>query len=285
MATDLLFADMAYPLSSYPAGIDGIAFYGGGDTPHVWTLQEIIACPYRYRLPIFTRSDPTSASATADAAAMATYLHSIGAPAGTLTALDSETSVDAAYVKSYVTTLNSLGWKVIDYGSASSVFGNDNPDGYYWAADWTNQEHLVSGSQMTQYVSFSSYDESEAVSSLPFWDTQPDITPAPSTPTVTDEENCMQLKTGTGAVDAIRFPVFPSYLFLLADVGQAGGKATEVRVALHSGSSATEADWDVKMVTLTTAAPGVTMALPSDTYDGASFVRQDDGPVVAVSWR
>ena len=91
----------------------------------------------------------------------------------------------------------------------------------------------------------------------------------------------MELKTGTGAFDVMRFPVFPSYLFLLTDVGAAGGKPTTVRVAFHGSGE----NWNVQEVTLTSAAPGAIMSLPANAYDGASFIRNDDGPPVAVSWR
>jgi hypothetical protein len=58
------------------------------------------------------------------------------------------------------------------------VFGAGNPDGLYWAADWTSVKHCASGAAMTQWVSFSAYDEDVAVSDLPFWDTQHGTTPA-----------------------------------------------------------------------------------------------------------
>ena len=134
---------------------------------------------YRYLLPIYVRSNPTVAAVPGDIAAALAKLAALGAPAGTLLALDSETSIDPAYVVPFVTGINAAGFKVIDYGSQSDVMGNDNPDGYYWGASWTGQPHLASGDQMTQYVSFSGYDESLAQSSLPFWDTRG---PAPDPP-------------------------------------------------------------------------------------------------------
>ena len=42
----LAFVDSAFPLTSYPKA-DGIAFYIGGNTPHVWTAKEVAATPYR----------------------------------------------------------------------------------------------------------------------------------------------------------------------------------------------------------------------------------------------
>ena len=59
------------------------------------------------------------------------------------------------------------------------MFGNSNPDGYVWGADWTGVPHLHSGDGATQYVSFSGYDLSLMTSALPFWDTHgPGTAPA-----------------------------------------------------------------------------------------------------------
>lgn len=170
---DLLFYDAAFPPLSHPANADGVAFYIGGDTPHTWSLEEIAAQKVRYRLPIYVRSDPVTANASADAAEAIVRLGMISAPRGTLVALDSETSADADYVRTFVGTLNKAGHPVIDYGSVSTVFGNDNPDGYYWGAHWTSKAHLEPGTQMTQWVATGAYDESTALATLPFWDTRP----------------------------------------------------------------------------------------------------------------
>jgi hypothetical protein len=97
-----------------------------------------------------------------------------------------------------------------------------------------------------------------------------------------DEENQMILPQGAGQQLPIRFPVFPSYLFLVADVGFNGGAPTSVRIALHT----TGANWGVQTVTLTSAAPGVTIPLAGTNYDAASLDRLDDAAYpVGVSWR
>jgi hypothetical protein len=171
LTATLEFLDAAFPLDVYPVGVNGIAFYAGGDALNVWTLAEVEACPYQYRLPIWVRSDPASAVAANDVIAFNNQLQEYKCPKGSLVALDSETSTDPAYVQGLYAGLKALGYPLIDYGSLQSVFGNDNPDGYYWGADWTNIPHLASGTVMTQYVTYSSYDESEAVSALPFWNT------------------------------------------------------------------------------------------------------------------
>lgn len=176
--TNLIFIDAATPPSPTTLPMtDGICFYAGGDTPHVWTEAEVTRFKVRYRLPVWVRSNPESHSASADAKAFLHQLTSVyKVPKHKLVALDSETDVDAAWVKEFVGLINAGGYLVIDYGSRSSVFGNHNPDGYYWAADWTGHKHLANGSQMTQYVNFSGYDESIAESTLPFWDVQAQVT-------------------------------------------------------------------------------------------------------------
>jgi hypothetical protein len=176
----LTFYDAAYPPASSPV-TDGVCFYIGGDTPHVWTKAEVSAQKARYRLPVFVRSNPESASATKDVTEAVTQLHAIGAPAGILVAWDLESAVDAAYIAAVYRSVKPVGYRLIVYGSQSTVLGNDSPGDLYWGADWTGKAHLHSGDAVTQYVSFSEYDESLALSSLPFWDTQQPTVKPPTT--------------------------------------------------------------------------------------------------------
>jgi hypothetical protein len=180
----LTFFDSAYPLSSYPDA-NGFCFYIGGDTPHVWSVAEVavLKSKYAYLLPIFVRSNPPGPGAGADVSAAVAQLQAIGAPKGCLVAWDMEMAADAAYILSVSVGMAAAGYPIIVYGSESDVLGNDNPDGLYWGADWTDVAHLAGPDEMTQYVSFSADDESEADSSLPFWATRgpapkPAVTPA-----------------------------------------------------------------------------------------------------------
>jgi peptidoglycan hydrolase-like protein with peptidoglycan-binding domain len=178
--SNLTFVDAAFMLDPLPDA-DGYAFYIGGDTPHVYTLPEVVSlkAKYRYLLPIFVRSNPPGPGAASDVVAAVIRLRTIGAPAGCLVALDSETSIDAAYVRAFFAGLKLAGYVLIDYGSQAFVMGNKNPDGYYWGADWTDRPHLHSGDVMTQYVSFQADDVSLASSALPFWDTHAGPVPDP----------------------------------------------------------------------------------------------------------
>lgn len=209
---DLTFIDSAYPLGSYPANVNGVAFYIGGDTPHVWSVPEIDACPYRFRLPVFTRSNPPGPGASSDASVAVARLHTIGAPTGTLVAWDSETSADASYIDGVYTVLKGNGYTLIVYGSQSTVLENQNPDGLYWGAQWTDVPHLIPGEGMTQYVSFASYDESLALSTLPFWDTAgpppppdpyPVITLGATGPAVVTLQQCLNVWGAKLTVDGV----------------------------------------------------------------------------------
>lgn len=275
---NLLFRDSAYPVDPIPTGFDGVQFYIGGDTPHVWTPAEVNAQPERYRLPTFTRSNPDVSLAAGDVVAALAQLKAIGAPKHTLVCLDSETSINPNYVAEFFYGMANGSYPVIDYGSASTVFGNQIPDGYYDAAQWTGQAHIVPGSQMTQWEALNVIDESTALSTLPFWDTQVNVNPLEHT---VSEDEAMELKTTKDAVDVLRFPVFPQFLFLATDFLGSSVTTTSVRVALHVGGET----WDIENVTLTPSTPTATLSFPTQKYDIASFQRQDDGPVVAVSWR
>lgn len=186
----LRFVDASYASSIVGGPYDGVCFYIGGNAYHVWPDSDVLARPERYRLPVWVRSDPGSVGAEPDAEACLAALSGYRVPTGSLVAVDTEMSADPGWVQSFVLAVNAGGYPVIDYGSQSVVFGNQNPDGYYWGADWTDVPHLAGGTQMTQYVSFSGYDESEASSALPFWDTKP--VPGPPSPVPAWQEDMMQ---------------------------------------------------------------------------------------------
>jgi len=179
--TALRFLDAISLADAKQAGpADGTAFYlPGGDAFRAWPHAEVGAIATRYRLPVFVRSNPTLTRLPGDVEVAITGLTACGAPRGTLVALDSETSVDPTYVRGFWASLHSAGYKLIDYGSQSVVFGNENPDGYYWGADWTDQPHIHAGDSATQFISLANYDVSEFSSALPLWDTRPPSPPRP----------------------------------------------------------------------------------------------------------
>lgn len=170
--TDLTFYDAVTPPIPAPK-TDGVAFYVGGDTPHIWTYAEVIRQRARYRLPIYVRSNPAFASPIHDVSDAVRELQYLGAPEGCLVAWDSETSADPGYMLGVFQHLQLAGYTLIDYGSQSSLFGNDvPPGGYYWGADWTNRAKIIAGDAGTQYFSGRKYDLSVFRPGLPLWDTK-----------------------------------------------------------------------------------------------------------------
>jgi hypothetical protein len=180
MTGTLQFIDCSTPLENWPANtpehnpIDGIAFYIGGDTPHVWTVEELEKCPYRYRLPIFVRDNMSTANPQQDAAyAIVQLKNEYMAPEHTVLAIDTETSADPGYIRAFYEVVNAAGYTLIDYGSQAYLFQNENPDGYYWGADWLvpPDRAVQSGEVGTQYLSMSTFDEDIMSTIMPFWDT------------------------------------------------------------------------------------------------------------------
>lgn len=211
----LTFYDAAYPPAA-PPKTDGVCIYIGGDTPHVWSSSEIARQRARFRLPIWVRSDPQNASANADAHACLLRLQAIGCPPGSLVALDVETAVSPTWVHAFYAALHAAGYPIIVYGSQSVVLGNDNPDGWYWGADWSGHEHFARGDVMTQYADFQAYDLSDAQSNLPFWDTLPKpVTTPPPGFSITGHNGFANL--GWGAV-----PGATDYNIEIRGVGGAG---------------------------------------------------------------
>lgn len=268
--TTLRFVDAAYPSGISGGPYDGVAFYIGGDTPHVWAPAEIHARPERYRLPIWVRSNPASASPSGDVREALAQLTALGAPKGCLVAWDSETSVDPSYIQSAYAVLAQGGYKMLDYGSASTVYGNKNPDGYYWAADWTNSPHVDASSVITQYQDFGPFDESEAKSGLPFWDTRPG-TPKP--PPAKKE-----VDVPSGQLESMAFIPFKkgeyTEVLLLRDFIDTANPVT-VRVAEHSSAKG----WSARQIHLTESIPYSTTFAEND-IDGVSLVLESAGAPV-----
>lgn len=189
--SDLTFYDAAVPPPN-PPQTDGVAFYIGGDAAHVWTLAEIEATTARYRLPIFVRSQPGGVSeAMQDAKACVTALKLIGAPKGCLVSWDTETAADPEYMRTVFAYFVAAGYKLMDYGSQSAVFGNElAPGAYYWGADWTGNKAILQGDAGTQYIEDVTVDLDVFKAGLPFWDTHAHGTTP--TPPVTWQEHMMQ---------------------------------------------------------------------------------------------
>lgn len=165
--------DAAYPPSKFPANTAVVLGYLGGNTPHVWTRAEWDSQPERYRAGIWTRSNPGGYSGLTEAREALNQWRAMGAPVGTLIALDLETAQDAAYVNSFVAEVARQGYYVMDYGSTGFLFGNPPGNAGYWpavpgAVDLYNHPNVSA----TQTGDPGPYDTDLLKASLPFWDTQ-----------------------------------------------------------------------------------------------------------------
>jgi hypothetical protein len=173
--SDLTGFDSAYPPSNPPP--DQVVFgYLGGDTPHVWTPAEWAAQKARYRVGIWTRSNPVGAAqGKSEGEAAVAAWRALGAPAGTLLVLDYETAINSAYLTAFDDAAVAGGCKVAVYGSTSTVYRNPKPSGGYFPADITNTPHLVPGTLITQYEFESGWDDDEVAAGATsmLWDTQP----------------------------------------------------------------------------------------------------------------
>lgn len=216
--------DAAYPPAN-PPHWDAAAGYIGGDTPHVWSAAEWRAQPVRYWLPIYVRSNPTSAlartmrrlrvhpvttrvavpvakafarlrsrtyavAAASDAAIAIAWLRAHNAPKGSVVVLDLETAVNGPYVRTFDADLVAAGYKVMAYGSLSTIFSNPRTSGGYWVAHYTYRPHMEPGAVATQWADGPDYDSNLVADSVPLWDTHGGPTPGPvPTPTPAEEIN------------------------------------------------------------------------------------------------
>jgi hypothetical protein len=156
-----------------PPGWEVVGGYIGGHTPHVWSDAEWQSQPARWRLPIFTRDqggDPAE-----DADAVISWMRSHGVPKGVCVALDYEKRVDGAYLRAFDAAIVQAGWKVMVYGSESTVLNNPKPSGGYWVAHWTGNPFLHSASAATQWAGDVTlgkpWDANLVADSTPLWDT------------------------------------------------------------------------------------------------------------------
>jgi len=135
--------DAAYPpLEPYP-GCQGVAGYLGGNTPHVWTLDEWLRFKDLRQLGIWVADLGASAADSGAAAAAAAKALGWRPHAETTRAivLDLETAVDPAWVNAYANAVEAAGYQTWVYGSESTVVQNP-PRAGYWIASWDDVPSL-----------------------------------------------------------------------------------------------------------------------------------------------
>ena len=178
--------DAAYPESVVNFGVplwEVVAGYIGGNTPNIWTKDEwnqlIQLSGAQFALPIFTRSNPGSHSATEDVQAAINRLNFLEVPKNVCIAWDLETAIAPDYVKSVDQQMQAAGWKVMIYGSKSTLFLNGKPSGGFWVAEWTGSPHLYPGSAATQWSGSGpfggAYDPNLVADTTPLWKVRTDM--------------------------------------------------------------------------------------------------------------
>lgn len=140
--------DAAFPqnLRPMPPGAIALGYYGGPDAYNVWPDNA---------WPAFDQAVPMwvgGLSGATEGASAVAALRRIGVPPGVETILDMEQRKDRTYVQNFGDTLQDAGYKVLVYGSTSSVFLNPQLNGYA-VADPTGVQHMYPhhGVRITQW--------------------------------------------------------------------------------------------------------------------------------------
>lgn len=135
-----------------PTHLPVYAFYVGGDTPNIWSVEEVRALDSRWALPIFTRSN-AGGDAAADAAHIVAALHQLEWTPHTLVAVDTESTIMPAYVDQLDQAVAAAGWRLLHYASADAMAQYPDTTGGRWVAHWTGVPHQEPGATATQYAS------------------------------------------------------------------------------------------------------------------------------------
>lgn len=256
--------------SSWPIAA---GYIPGGDAYRGWTDKDWASEKARFRLPIWVRSNPTTAvEGINEAHAAAAWAIKHGQPKGTCIALDLETAVDPAYVRAFNTALFQSGYLAMAYGSLSTIFGNPTTHGGFWVAHYTGQPHMESGAMATQYANYGAYDASLVNDNVSLWDTT-------THPHQVVELQSGYLNNGKGAITTIAVAPGEHAISFGADNGEQGLPAATLRVAISRKGvfGVTQQSVDSKK-----GATVVKFADPNTT-DVISVVRTDNGDV-SVGW-
>lgn len=146
--------------AAFPANLHGWAgtvfgYYGGPLAFNVWD-QSAWRAFGSFKVPIWVGGY----GGTPEGEQAVAALHSLEVPAGCETMLDMETRVDRTYVANFGKALQAAGYRVLVYGSTSTVFKNPQLNGYA-VADPTGVPHMYPhpGVRMTQYAFGQLFDQ------------------------------------------------------------------------------------------------------------------------------
>lgn len=166
-------------------GAEGLYFYAGGDTPHVYSAEEVNARKPRYIVPAYVRSDMSVVAPDVDARVFVAQLENVYKfPKNKLWSLDVEGEVNREWVTAFFQEMQKHGY---DWGIIYSDKNALGKNGNYWeyVADWTGAPHLYPGTKATQWLHTNNYDIGEFDASLPLYQLNPPAAGKPPAPTFT----------------------------------------------------------------------------------------------------
>jgi hypothetical protein len=146
--------DAAFPANLHGWGGAVFGYYGGPLAYNVWTVSDWRAFG-GYKIPMWVGGYAGEKEGHDAVSALET----LGVPEGCETVLDMETRVDRTYVEHFGMVLQAAGYKVLVYGSTSTLFKNPQLNGYA-VSDPTGVAHMYPhpGVRMTQYAFGQVYD-------------------------------------------------------------------------------------------------------------------------------
>lgn len=167
-----------------PANLPVWAPYCGGQTPHVWTDQEIAELRARWILPIWVNVNP-DADAVAFAAEMLRYAAAHHFAHGVTLVIDTESLAMPQFIDVLDDLITAGGYLLMEYESKGPSGVNPATAGGRWIADWTGTPHLYPGSRATQYADAKMlglpWDGSVVEPSVPLVELHPPVTHPPVT--------------------------------------------------------------------------------------------------------
>lgn len=180
MSKLLQAGDSSTPPAEY-GNLPVYAFYLGGQTPHVWTVEEVRAIPARWGVPIWVNVNPDG-DAAADADAFASQLARYGWSRGVSVSLDTEDTVQEHYIPVFDDGVKARGYTLLHYESKEVQGVNPPTSGGKWTALWDDDPDLPAGSAAHQYASADQagtpWDSSVFSTSIALHELNPIVRPA-----------------------------------------------------------------------------------------------------------
>lgn len=149
--------------AAYAANLDGTSFNAVGgylvspNAAHPWTTADWEGVPGP-KLPIWVKEEGGNGADEGEEALRQLFAMNVKP---CYIAVDMEEMVDKTYCENFYKVCNNTGYKVLIYGSASTVFQNPQCNGY-WVADYIYEPFMYNhpGTRATQWTDGELYDQS-----------------------------------------------------------------------------------------------------------------------------